>query len=621
MTTNVISTAIETFNGNVQEVAATHYDGDLLGAFSHVGYQTLVEQVSDEEVIQLTGIDQSGDLGCDGWKLDADAQELVFWQSKGGNTSIGEPKVEHFWNLPDRLLDHNYVENTHNEWVPDLVTALTNRYQLKFLFASNGGFESTPVKNFVNAHNSSTYVTQLEDQVIEVTRTLEVFTDSPTNAGTPPFQSIAGRYILLSADGDAINLRSILDLVPEVEGTTTRFTSNINGRIELRAIVPAISIKAAFRQPEAGFRIFDLNPRGRLKNSKPNKAILNSLNNPLKRKDFHLFNNGITAVCISFDNVEENPDQIDVKGLQIVNGQQTTRTFSDLVDEQLTDVFVDLKLIEIDWTQPEGRKLAQEVSEATNTQSALKPQDYAAFDLQQQAIQKDFDQTPNPWYYEIKPQYWNHVLNSDQKARFKTGGRKRHVGVQAIAQASIAMQGRPGEAFDRIRHTLNEFSLSEEDRDLVRKAFPSPVRREQLLLPYKIIQAADKATPKPIPYSKFHVLYQVSQFLHKYYDIQELGLFSYQQSKELIAWVESPESSFKHVLTACIRAVQVSDQTAKHIFETTNPNSPWNSRTYFRQSFLPETIAQFQRDLDLCMGMVSGDDTDPQFFYAGLPSF
>jgi len=423
----------------------------------------------------------------------------------------------------------------------------------------------------------------------------------------------------LTSDGDATTLESIIDLVPDEGESTTRFSNEINGRKELRAVVPVVSIKKAFRQEGAGYRIFALNPRGRLAKSRPNKAILASLNDPEKKRDFHLLNNGITAVCISFESNYGNQNQLRVKGFQIVNGQQTTVTLSDLNDESLARVYVDMKLIQIDWTMEEGRKFANEVSAATNTQSALRPQDYAAFDRQQEALQKDFERTPNPWYYEIKPQMWNHVLTDQQKSHFKTGQRKRHVAVPAIAQVSVAMQGEPGQAMDRIRYTLNEFSSSAGgERELLNKAFPTGVRREQLLLPYKILQAAEKSSPRPIAYSKYHVLYHVSRFLHDHYEIEEMGLFSRDRSAALTNWVETPGSSFSNILRAAIQATRVSEIIARRTWNREFPSEPWNSRNFFRLELNADLQTSFQSDLETGMETVNSDH-DSEFFSAGLP--
>lgn len=128
---------------------------------------------------------------------------------------------------------------------------------------------------------------------------------------------------------------------------------------------------------ELDTNLFDLNIRCYLSSdTSVNKDIINSaLSN-----DRHLFwylNNGITAVCDEFNFNPSAPSPIiNIKGLQIVNGAQTSGALfaANKIDtDKVKDIVVLLKLF-----QTKDNKLPEKVAVATNSQNRIGSRDLMA---------------------------------------------------------------------------------------------------------------------------------------------------------------------------------------------------------------------------------------------------
>ena len=244
-----------------------------------------------------------------------------------------------------------------------------------------------------------------------------------------------------------------------------------SGPRSIRATIPASEIVRVFN--DNGYKLFDLNPRGPIANAKTNRNISKTLDTMEGRSHFHLLNNGMCATCDDFDITADG--NISITNFQIVNGCQTTVTLSKRTPEELAQTHVDLKLVVAD------AGFAQNIAEASNSQTALRAKDYTSFELQQRLLSYEFERLQPPWFYEIKQGYWRFVLSDNEKARFKTGRRKRHVEVQPLAQASLAFLGDPSVALDRVRYVFQGIRSSE-DRQWYERAFPQNVKAQQLIL-------------------------------------------------------------------------------------------------------------------------------------------
>jgi hypothetical protein len=128
--------------------------------------------------------------------------------------------------------------------------------------------------------------------------------------------------------------------------------------------------------------------------------------------------------------------------------------------------------------------LRDEVATATNTQARLTAQDFKSNDPRQKAIKKEFDAMPEPVFYEIKRGDWEMEQN---KARYTDPATRvtRRIKMKDIAQATLAFLGEPGDAKDKSREIF-------ENEATYRKVFPEGVRAQQLLLPWRVYEAAQQ---------------------------------------------------------------------------------------------------------------------------------
>jgi len=116
--------------------------------------------------------------------------------------------------------------------------------------------------------------------------------------------------------------------------------------------------------------LFGLNVRESLGKDKPTfKGMTKTLQDPIRKKKFWKFNNGITAVCNKFEKVGLNPTEYKIENFKVVNGRQTTYCLAH--NEDLLDsVIVGLTIHET--TDADERT---EISIATNTQNPVRPPD------------------------------------------------------------------------------------------------------------------------------------------------------------------------------------------------------------------------------------------------------
>ena len=512
MATSVKNEMMAEFRRQLDELAATWYEDDIPSAFRHLAFQIMAPDpaLSDEQVIQMTAIDQSGDLEVDGWLVDDTSETLFLFQAFGGNSRVQEGKVTKFWESPHELLNPERVTQTNNQSVKELSDELDAKlrddYSISMVFAAKGGFAAA-ASRFADSRNEGelslkllsgeSIVCRYSFKLIDETDVAQEFEDY--RAG------FRGELIDVT-----LHLRE--DCAYVVEDSDMR---------SIRATVDANEIVRVFN--DRGFRLFSLNPRGPIANAKVNKNINNTLDTESGRKTFHLLNNGLCATCDDFQ-LNEKGD-LNVSNFQIVNGCQTTVTLSKRSESDLSETLVDLKLVVADVS------LAESIASSSNSQTALRAKDYTSFERQQRLLQYDFERLQPPWYYEIKQGYWRFVLNDREKARFKTGQKKRHVEVQPLAQASLAFRGYPSVALDRVRFVFQGIR-STEDREWYERAFPQSVKAQQLILPWVTLQFLLKRKPS-LRFSNFHILWQIAQMLRNHYEIGTDQYFSIDLSSRL----------------------------------------------------------------------------------------
>ena len=130
-----------------------------------------------------------------------------------------------------------------------------------------------------------------------------------------------------------------------------------------------------------------------------------------KKSNFWILNNGINAVCENFEIVNSN--EIKIKNLQIVNGGQTAKTLTRVVNDIPDEIHILLRLTKISDTTKVS-KISKEIARASNTQNAIDSRDLHSGDRLQTTIFKKltevgifFDKKAGEWATVIKKKYKN----------------------------------------------------------------------------------------------------------------------------------------------------------------------------------------------------------------------
>ena len=576
------------FKDHVEELSGTWYEGDDRQAFRHAAFQLIAPDatLSDEQVIEMTAIDKKDDLEVDGWFVDEGSETFLIFQSVGGDNRASEESVTKFWQSVEELLNPERVAQNQNQSVRELSQELNDKlqadYRISMVFASKAGFVPSAIKYAKSRHDGERPFKLLDNTETVCRCSLELWDESDIAKAFDDYKA--------GFTGDSPNVT--LSLSQEWSYVVD------NGELEsIRATVSAQEIVRVFK--EQGYRLFLLNPRGPIANSKTNKYIQSTLDSSKGRRTFHLLNNGLCATCDGFD-VAADAKNLLVKNFQIVNGCQTTVTLSKRTEAELKQTFVDLKLVVADTA------LAEEIASSSNSQTALRARDYTSFERQQRHLQFDFGELQPPWYYEIKQGYWRFVLTDKNKARFKTGQKKRHIEVQPLAQASLAFRGYPSEALDRVRFVFQGIRSSE-DREWYERAFPSGVKAQQLILPWRSLQYVLK-NKVSLRFSNFHVLWLLSRTLRDHYGISGESYFSNDLSTRLASEMES---WIPDMVSVADRACNYAYRSALAIL-----NEDIESRDFFRASGeLRKGVSPIQLLLEGCefeLGFAADSDRDPR---------
>jgi hypothetical protein len=148
----------------------------------------------------------------------------------------------------------------------------------------------------------------------------------------------------------------------------------------------------------------------------------NDINSKIKQEyskgsksNFWILNNGIQAICEDFTISE---DSLHMKNLQIVNGGQTSKTLTTIVNDLPDEVHILMRLTKIA-TPSKVSKIAKEIATTSNNQNAITQRDLHSGDRLQRTIFKKLDDVNI--FYDKKDGEWTTISN---KLKYKnTSGR------------------------------------------------------------------------------------------------------------------------------------------------------------------------------------------------------
>lgn len=196
-----------------------------------------------------------------------------------------------------------------------------------------------------------------------------------------------------------------------------------NTNIQLETIIGSLlanSLKEVVEQE--GESIFSLNVRY-FKGE-------NEINSKIKREyekgsesNFWILNNGINAICEDFNiEVIEDRTYIKIRNLQIVNGGQTTKTLTKIINELPNSVQLLMKLTKIK-NKDVVSIISKNISIASNSQNAITFRDLHSNDKIQRFISDKLNDCGV--FYDKKDGEWN-TLKAEQKKKYKIPNKKTY---------------------------------------------------------------------------------------------------------------------------------------------------------------------------------------------------
>lgn len=262
-----------------------------------------------------------------------------------------------------------------------------------------------------------------------------------------------------------------------------------------------------------GVRLLEANVRTFLGTKKPtNKGIVETLKK--EPEHFLAFNNGLVLVCdeAAFERAEDGNIGLSfLKGLQIVNGGQTTSTiyFASRDDRtiDLSHVMVPAKIIILKGSQDEAReRLISNVSRYANSQNAVKMSDLSANRPFHVQFEKLANETWCPdgatrWFYERAAGAYNVMLLREGTTTAKRRklqemiSPKRKLSKNDVAKFHEAWRGRPSQVAMAGEKNFAAFMAAlDEDPTIVPSPLDAPWYRSMIakVILFKSIEAMIK---------------------------------------------------------------------------------------------------------------------------------
>ncbi len=203
-------------------------------------------------------------------------------------------------------------------------------------------------------------------------------------------------------------LKVVIDTI--VKGTILNINNSnykLKNIIDARYVfTPITTIYRIYREAlENQYPIFDKNIREYLGNTGVNKNIINTLKNKEERINFFYYNNGITLICNDMSSIKTQNSILNrnacftVTNPQIVNGCQTVNSIYEVLkdidpselENEFKDVFVMLKVLQIDNTNEKENQLYKEIVKYNNSQNSIDEKTFVSNTALFQRLQIEFE--------------------------------------------------------------------------------------------------------------------------------------------------------------------------------------------------------------------------------------
>jgi len=524
----------------IQDIANRYYSGRIERAFLHWALKCVLADVDpdDDELAEHTALDGAGDLGIDAYWFDELNRRIVLIQAQHSGRTLRQKAVD-FRGSIEALINQDYVRSQGNaalrEIYPDLFELLLDESYSIYGALACGGRVAPSANNYVKNVGSRAWQFDFEGAKHIKDVQLEVL-DVEGLVSLRQRLVEAVRQPIPNVDLPIAMTRDGLSCHP-MKGDFRAF----------QVTVPTEALTQVYGQFRSG--IFRYNPRGPLGSNKVNKEIERTLRDEIKKRHFHLLNNGLTIVC---DSVEYDPEasMLHINNFQVVNGCQTVYTLFVLRQHITDDVLVGARVVE-------GlQHWAPELAKATNYQTLVRPEQLASLGVEHDVIKRLFDRLRPPWFYE-KQQGFTRFLPETAKRSHRARYGTRTVTTTELGQFAVAFMGEPIMA----KYNLKVLFERVEDRgdQLYRTIFVGANSPEQLLLPIQVgrrvyytvkqriselREQARENEDEPfleldwLPYARMHIIALIGERLRHQYSIPQGNFLPADESKRLLGTID-----------------------------------------------------------------------------------
>jgi AIPR protein len=314
------------------------------------------------------GMFLSGDLKIDVALEDLDRKLLYLIQTKyvslAQSPPIPEDEVVAFLDRHSVLFEHQQWVRQHAndqllEYVGDYPQRLKDGWGIYFYFVSTGR-ASPRVLELVNEKHSSVRrsFSNVSFQLLDISSLKEFYIQAQTLEQSIPEET---RFLL----------------------RTHSWISKTKPHEALLTIVAGNTLAALYKKERE--RIFAYNIRSYLGRNQLNKDIIDTA--MTKPDDFYYFNNGVSAICTSFE-INEETNEFIAENFQIINGAQTVGALAS-VPQLSSNVEVLLRVTKAGSVKTE-KGFNADVIRYNNTQNVVKLSDFRANDQIHLWLEKRF---------------------------------------------------------------------------------------------------------------------------------------------------------------------------------------------------------------------------------------
>jgi len=182
-----------------------------------------------------------------------------------------------------------------------------------------------------------------------------------------------------------------------------------------------------------------------------------------EQENFWIYNNGITALVHDF---EDKEGKVEVEGMSIVNGAQTTGAISSADTELGENARVPIRLVKCN-----DESIVSKLVKYNNTQNDIKSSDFRSTDYVQNKLRSEFEKIPKAEYTGGR--------RGDHRDRIRQIPNR--LPSNAVAQSLAIMHGEPVKAYNRVS------DIWEKD-DLYQKIFNQRTTAKHIVFAYSLFR-------------------------------------------------------------------------------------------------------------------------------------